>query len=354
VQRHRSVGVARKIGRPLSIACLRLCAGSIDLVNDIPDVDPKLTFAHLAPVFKTIREYCMTRNSSDEARDEYSRVYSKLTDEKLHRLFVSTIPQSTMSIVLPLLYGSKPSWNDIHNEARVVPRDQFNCSGTYIHVGRREDDSPFDTGAYIGSGAGESEDTNFGVSGLVGIIRRIWVQHGSPTYRKAQLEKAKRRGRRNRHYSMYREADTPNQHFFAALNLVPREVTREVLGQASAVGDQDQALRELNERTAVVRIFETTWLFSLGLYRFECDLQTAMKAVYLSPSHGIRQLNLSVGLEGGFSSWQALSIARKEGARKAALTFGKGLRLPDGSLGNLNHYMDVVLGPEKAKIVSMR
>jgi hypothetical protein len=339
--RIRTVGVATHIAQPSPARPISIPR----LLHNPKDAAQSLLLQRTETISAAIRKY---HTSSDET-NEYHHIWKNLSIRTLALFILQTLPLATFDLVIRIVTGLPVDWS--HIQPTVQLSVDFNLLGTYLHVGRKDDDRPFQRGAYVGSAGSENEDTSCGKSGLIGLLRRIYVQHGSDNYRTSQLRKAANKGYKVEHYSMYDPSDTPFDHIYVALSMVMRGELRELLGQPSMkLEDPQQETEQRNIRLGVLKIAETTWLLSLGLFRYDTDLTRDLK--HLALSHGILQRNRTFGLETATGSHQEILAAASAGGQKAKLVFGQGQGLPQGGEGSLTGYLRATKGEDYVKKVS--
>lgn len=280
-----------------------------------------------------IREVIRLRSSSSS--NEFTRVLTKLSVVKMVDLFLNALVPSTSSILSALMKGDTPTSAAV-SEARVVmPSSDFNVAGVYLHVGRNGA-SPFSQGLYVGSASGETPDSNAGCSNMVGILRRIVCQHGSPRYR--AYENAKR-SNGVPHYRLYHQMDTAANHTYYVTHYLLDEELRGILSHGS-VSDHSTAHEQRLERAAVVKIIETTVILLVGAFNHDQQVNRVLVAHgwLFSPSNIIK-LNRSVGLEFASETYDQFKERCSRGGQNAQYTFARLVGLPSGSRISLSAYM---------------
>jgi hypothetical protein len=308
----------------------------------------------------SIRDYVLTRSNTTGMPDEYQRIFASLGIDAIAAFTMSTVPIESLHCIQLLLQGTIPAWSDIDSTAIIEPSADYNMLGTYIHVGRRGDATPFQRGAYIGSAGGEAPESNFGKANLIGILKRVWCQHGSMQHREATLQAGRRKGRAgNRHYPlMYEQDDTPELHVYLALNKLTPTQLRLWLGQSIDIKEEanlekNERVLQRNDRLALLRVAETCWMIVLGLYRWASPVLEGYKCLgFELPEHRIKQCNLTHGLEQSCPSWEVLSDLGRIGGNASAVVFAQRLGLGEGTKASLNRYMEHYLGADGAKKVS--
>ncbi|WWC96304.1 hypothetical protein V866_003171 [Kwoniella sp. B9012] len=345
--RARSVGVAPVLGqpsrdRPSSIT--RLGDPVFTQDSDFESLDiPK---RELASVFDAIWSYLRTRDAGPE--DEYSRLISKLSSAQACRIYVSSMVSTSAPIIAAFFHRTIPTWDDLANAATVTSSFDFNYPGVYIHTGRVDDTAPCQNGVYIGSGTGETADSNHGVAGLVGLLRRIVCQHGSARYRHYENKK-KVNG--VAHYRMYQDTDSPKDHVYKVLNFLTIDELVTILAHANPLDvnvSKDILYSEKQERTAMTRILETTNIVLGHLYTNDKKFNEFLRSAGFEIRNEIAviRLNRSIGLELVNES-QAQFVERcRQGGILAQYAFARLAGLPEGNKISLSAYIRIRRGAD--------
>ncbi len=312
-KRIRSVGVARKLKipslkEPSSVARLdpTFSRGDISIGT--------LSFDIIRSVTNTILTY--VRQSSPSA--EYTWVTDCIDATLLASIFIGATVASTASLLSSLAQGRVPdSW---HGLERITPTRDHNVIGTYIHLGRVTDERPFTRGVYVGSGVGYHPQSAFSFGNLVGVLRRVICQHGSPRYREKNPSS---------HYKYLTGREDYSQQFFVTSSFLYDEEMDSLLQRQN----QPPAVNPRTVRGALIKILESCTILLIGAYSHDRIMNSISARFGFTsprfPSDVLRLTNRSVGCETvGFSGCSAEHASRA--GKLAMLTFGKMMGLPEG------------------------
>lgn len=328
--RQRSCKVARKLCTPTRSAQSSVERLHLDPFEPEPLMLNDEFQSGLQKVFEAFDVICAERNAR-----EYTSLFEKLGARRLSEIFVRSLAKQSIPLVQALWKGQLPSSEDLGRAPRIAACSDINVSGVYIHVAR-DGEIPFASGAYIGSGAAEKGDTNFGMSNISGVLERVWCQHGSQAFRKYQDDKS--RGNRGvAHYRMYKAGDTPQQHHYVLLSYLTFDEVKTLLHHAQATIDQ----AELHERYALTRSFEAVFIITTGMYTNDKQVMDSIKEFgWEVPQPSILRLNRSAGLEVSSPEDHTAHLARsRAGGLAAQLTYGKAMGLGVGEKGSLTGYL---------------
>lgn len=310
------------------------------------------SFSTIVAVFGAVRAF-ITNLFTPQASNEYLRIFAILSDTQLASVFLGSLSSQTLSILEALVAGNTLTWDDIPTSARLTLSSTFNLMGSYVYVGHIEDDKPFQRGTYHGSGGALGEETVGGKSGLIGLLKRVMVQHCSPAFRSQP---------RNMSTFFYRKGfgpgDTYHDHAFIPGHLLSLGDIAHILGLSktalSATSSSSNDLTIPAMHLGLVRLLEAVGFLVFGFYTHVPPLlkQELRKLNYIIPILPCILLNKSPGFELADADGAAHRLRSSMGGKAATVFFKEACLAAGIRKGSLADYMELLYGPQIANEVS--
>ncbi|GFZ49307.1 hypothetical protein JCM24511_07427 [Saitozyma sp. JCM 24511] len=303
------------------------------------------SFSTVVAVFGAVRAFISALFTAT-TQNEYTRIFACLSDIQLASLYLGALPAHTLSILEALVAGKSLDWNDVPASARLTLSSTFNVMGSYIYIGREKDAKPFMKGTYHGSGGALSEQTVGGRSGLIGILKRVMVQHCGPSFR------AQPRNRSTFYFKAFKSGETYQDHIFVPGHLLSLSDISHVLGRTTsslaATSSSTSDLSIPNMHLGLVRLLEAVGFLLFGFYRDIPELlqQELLKIGFTIPTLICSTLNRSFGFELADMDGDAHRLRSAQGGRLASLVFQNACNAAGIRKGSLTAYLQIRYGKE--------